>query len=107
MPIDRVDFNYITPLPLQYDGVPVNLTPAEEEVAMFYAHIPLDGPQLGTARTAKVGRRRGEGDGTSVQWGQRERTRILCLFCFLHLDQTRVDFPSLLLIPGVQRELLP
>ena len=58
-----------------YDGVPVSLTPAQEEIATFYASeyvwhclqkraskhpavpsaaVPTDGPHLGTARTAKV-----------------------------------------------------
>jgi DNA topoisomerase-1 len=34
-------------VPLKYDGKPVSLTPEQEEIASFYAAIPLDGPQLG------------------------------------------------------------
>mmetsp|Transcript_22764 Transcript_22764/g.40336 ORF Transcript_22764/g.40336 Transcript_22764/m.40336 type:complete len:675 (-) Transcript_22764:84-2108(-) len=37
---------------LLYDGVEVDLTPEQEEVATLYAEIPLDGPQLGNAKTA-------------------------------------------------------
>jgi DNA topoisomerase-1 len=39
---------------LLYDGEPVELTPAQEEVASFYAAMPPDGPQLGNPKTAKV-----------------------------------------------------
>ncbi|CAE7318046.1 TOP1B, partial [Symbiodinium sp. KB8] len=34
---------------LTYGGEPVDLTPAQEELATFYAQMPLDGPQLGDA----------------------------------------------------------
>lgn len=39
---------------LIYDGEPVELTPAQEEVATFYAAMPPDGPQLSNPQTAKV-----------------------------------------------------
>jgi DNA topoisomerase-1 len=41
-------------VPLRYEGARIALTPAQEEIATFYAAIPTDGPQLGTANTAKV-----------------------------------------------------
>lgn len=41
-------------VPLYYDGNPVKLTPEQEEVATFYAAMPLDGPQLGNPATASV-----------------------------------------------------
>lgn len=37
---------------LTYGGEPVDLTPAQEELATFYAQMPLDGPQLGDASVA-------------------------------------------------------
>merc|ERR1711924_189850 len=39
---------------LYYDDEPVDLTPEQEEVATFYASMPVDGPQLGNPKTAKV-----------------------------------------------------
>ncbi len=39
---------------MRYDGRDVDLTPAQEEVATFYAEMPLDGPQLGDPKTKKV-----------------------------------------------------
>lgn len=39
---------------LYYDGQPVDLTPEQEEMAYFYAAMPLDGPQLGNPKTAAV-----------------------------------------------------
>ena len=39
---------------LGYDGREVDLTPEQEEVATFYAEMPLDGPQLGDPKTKKV-----------------------------------------------------
>lgn len=39
-------------LPLHYDGQEVSLTPAQEEIATWYAEMPLDGPQLGDATWA-------------------------------------------------------
>ena len=39
---------------MRYDGREVDLTPAQEEVATFYAEMPLDGPQLGDPKTKKV-----------------------------------------------------
>ena len=41
-------------VPLLYDGEPVELTTAQEEIATFYASMPLDGPQLGDKKTAPV-----------------------------------------------------
>jgi DNA topoisomerase-1 len=37
-----------------YDGAAIDLTSAQEEVATFYAEMPLDGPQLGNPKTKKV-----------------------------------------------------
>lgn len=37
---------------LQYNGSFVDLTPAQEELATFYAQMPLDGPQLGDESVA-------------------------------------------------------
>ena len=39
---------------LLYDGKPVDLSPDEEEIATFFAAMPLDGPQLGNAKTRPV-----------------------------------------------------
>jgi DNA topoisomerase-1 len=39
---------------LLYDGEPVDLNDDQEELASFYAGMPVDGPQLGDAKTAKV-----------------------------------------------------
>lgn len=41
-------------VPLYYDGKPVELTDEQEEVATFFAAMPLDGPQLGNAKTRPV-----------------------------------------------------
>lgn len=41
-------------IPLLYDGKEIRLTPAQEEVATFYAAMPEDGPQLGNPKTSKV-----------------------------------------------------
>ncbi|OQR80981.1 DNA topoisomerase [Achlya hypogyna] len=41
-------------VPLYYDGQPVQLTPAQEEIASFYAAMPLDGPQLGNPKTSEM-----------------------------------------------------
>jgi DNA topoisomerase-1 len=41
-------------VPLTYDGKEVTLSPAQEEVASFYAAIPDDGPQLGNPKTRVV-----------------------------------------------------
>lgn len=41
-------------VPLVYDGKELQLTPAQEEIASFYAAIPHDGPQLGNPKTAKI-----------------------------------------------------
>lgn len=51
--------NFVAPyerhnVPLLYDGQPVELTAAQEELATFFASMPLDGPQLGNQKTAKV-----------------------------------------------------
>ena len=32
----------------------MNLTPEQEELATFFANIPLDGPQLGTKETVRI-----------------------------------------------------
>ena len=37
-----------------YDGNEIQLTPAQEEMATFYAGMALDGPQLGEPKIAKV-----------------------------------------------------
>ncbi|CAM9248831.1 unnamed protein product [Choristocarpus tenellus] len=36
---------------LVYDGSPIYLSPRQEEVATYYASMPLDGPQLGGQKT--------------------------------------------------------
>lgn len=42
-------------IPLLYDEKPVKLTSVQEEIASFYAAMPLDGPQLGgDAKTVKI-----------------------------------------------------
>ncbi|KAF0692190.1 Aste57867_16703 [Aphanomyces stellatus] len=41
-------------VPLLYEGKPVDLTPAQEEIASFFAAMPLDGPQLGNPKTADM-----------------------------------------------------
>lgn len=41
-------------IPILYDGKPVNLTRDQEEIASFYAALPLDGPQLGNPKTRTV-----------------------------------------------------
>ncbi|KAG5177642.1 hypothetical protein JKP88DRAFT_169920 [Tribonema minus] len=41
-------------VPLMYDGEEMELSPEDEEIATFFADVPLDGPQLGDAATAKV-----------------------------------------------------
>ncbi|KAH9090050.1 hypothetical protein Ae201684P_014915 [Aphanomyces euteiches] len=41
-------------IPLLYDGQPAELTPEQEEIASFFASIPLDGPQLGNPKTAAM-----------------------------------------------------
>jgi len=41
-------------IPILYDGKPVNLTRDQEEIASFYAALPLDGPQLGNPKTRAV-----------------------------------------------------
>lgn len=41
-------------IPLQYDGKDVVLTAEQEEMASFFAAMPLDGPQLGNTKTAPV-----------------------------------------------------
>lgn len=41
-------------VPLLYEGKPVPLTAEQEEVATFYAAMPLDGPQLGNEKTRRV-----------------------------------------------------
>ncbi|TMW56217.1 hypothetical protein Poli38472_008865 [Pythium oligandrum] len=41
-------------VPLVYNGKQIELTPAQEELASFYAAIPKDGPQLGNPKTAKI-----------------------------------------------------
>ncbi|ETW03748.1 hypothetical protein H310_05117 [Aphanomyces invadans] len=41
-------------IPLIYDGVPVTLTPEQEEIASFFAAMPADGPQLGNPKTAAM-----------------------------------------------------
>ncbi|KDO34473.1 hypothetical protein SPRG_00537 [Saprolegnia parasitica CBS 223.65] len=41
-------------VPLYYDNQPVELTPAQEEIASFYAAMPLDGPQLGNPKTSEM-----------------------------------------------------
>eukprot|EP01138_Halocafeteria_seosinensis_P016337 gb/GECG01016668.1/.p1 GENE.gb/GECG01016668.1/~~gb/GECG01016668.1/.p1 ORF type:complete len:791 (+),score=179.03 gb/GECG01016668.1/:1-2373(+) len=39
---------------MNYDGEAVDLTPAQEEMATFYAGIALDGPQLGDPKVAPI-----------------------------------------------------
>ena len=39
---------------MRYDGREVELPPELEEVATFFASMPLDGPQLGSKETAKI-----------------------------------------------------
>ncbi|RHY82204.1 hypothetical protein DYB35_003560, partial [Aphanomyces astaci] len=41
-------------IPVLYDGVPVTLTPEQEEIASFFAAMPADGPQLGNPKTAAM-----------------------------------------------------
>jgi DNA topoisomerase I len=41
-------------VPLLYDGKVVELTAEAEEIATFYAAMPLDGPQLGNEKTRPV-----------------------------------------------------
>ncbi|GLE03796.1 hypothetical protein PINS_up012698 [Pythium insidiosum] len=41
-------------VPLLYNGKEIQLTPAQEEVASFYAAMPKDGHQLGNPKTAKI-----------------------------------------------------
>lgn len=41
-------------IPLLYDGKEVALTPSQEEIASFFAAMPLDGPQLGNPKTKIV-----------------------------------------------------
>jgi len=41
-------------VPLIYDGEEIELSPEEEELAMFFAEIPVEGPNLNNEKTAKV-----------------------------------------------------
>eukprot|EP01039_Chlorochromonas_danica_P009197 gene9197-10157_t len=41
-------------VPLYYNGQPVDLTDEQEEIATFFAAMPLDGPQLGNDKTRPV-----------------------------------------------------
>ena len=42
---------------MRYDGREIDLPPELEEVATFFASIPLDGPQLGNEECAKIFRK--------------------------------------------------
>eukprot|EP01036_Dinobryon_divergens_P022918 gene22918-31222_t len=41
-------------IPILYDNKPVKLNSEQEEIASFYAAMPLDGPQLGNPKTKTV-----------------------------------------------------
>lgn len=41
-------------IPLLYDGNPVELNAEQEEIATFYAAMPMDGPQLGNPKSKPV-----------------------------------------------------
>lgn len=46
--------NVVRAAQMRYEGAEIDLTPAQEELATYYAAVAKDGPQLGNPKTAKV-----------------------------------------------------